>query len=830
MSLTAQAQVVINEFSAANLNQFTDNYNKYEDWIELYNTSSTTVNLAGWFLSDNETNPTKWPFPANATLGPNGYLRVWCDGRNEFSGGQHHTNFKLKQTFATEEVVLSGPNGVVDNIPLGLTQVGHSFCRSVNGAGTWMITTNPTPGASNTSSPMYTGYAEKPQVNIEGGFYPSGVVIALANAPANATVRFTTNGNLPTTASPVFNGTGINSTSVLKLRAFSNDPLVLPSLVEFNTYLINESFTLPVFSVAADQLIQLANGNGSLEPVGSLEYFNAQGQRTAMGYGELNRHGQDSWVNFQRSLDWITRDEMGYADAIHENLYHQTDRDEFQRVMFRASGDDNYPADNVPPSPNNVHDGGCHVRDEYAQTLAQKGGMKLDIRSVERVILFLNGQYWGVYAIRERPDDHDYIEHNYGHDKYQIQYLETWGWTWAEYGGDQAFTDWATTRDLALNQNMGNQANYDQLKDQLNVTSLIDYMTINLMVVASDWLNYNTGWWRGLNPEGDHKKWGYNLWDLDATFDYYINYSGVPNTTPYALPCDIAEIGSFIDNWFEGQDVGKHEQIFLKLLSESTEFQQLYYSRYADHVNTTFSCDRMIAIFDSMVNIITPEMPRHINRWGGSMSEWNGNVQEMRAFIQARCGIAAQNLVTCYPVTGPHNLTLKVEPAGAGSIKLNTLTHAQFPWTGQYYGSMDNLIEAIPANPLYVFQYWQRSSGGAISPSATAINGSLQLSTADTLTAVFLNTTGIENPLSDALFRVYPNPAHGAVFTEVVLPNGLTGTLSLFTPHGQKVFSQGMRTSTARFEIPLEGLATGLYLVVLDTDKGKLQQRLSVVR
>ena len=70
------------------------------------------------------------------------------------------------------------------------------------------------------------------------------------------------------------------------------------------------------------------------------------------------------------------------------------------------------------------------------------------------------------------------------------------------------------------------------------------------MTVATDWLNYNTGWWRGLNPQGSHKKWGYILWDLDATFDYYINYTGIPNRNSNASLCDIFSISNTIDSFF----------------------------------------------------------------------------------------------------------------------------------------------------------------------------------------------------------------------------------------------------------------------------------------
>ena len=63
------------------------------------------------------------------------------------------------------------------------------------------------------------------------------------------------------------------------------------------------------------------------------------------------------------------------------------------------------------------------------------------------------------------------------------------------------------------------------------------------MLFAMDWLNWNTGWWRGRNPDGDKKKWRYILWDMDATFDHYVNYTGVPDTSSDADPCDPEELG-----------------------------------------------------------------------------------------------------------------------------------------------------------------------------------------------------------------------------------------------------------------------------------------------
>jgi len=72
---------------------------------------------------------------------------------------------------------------------------------------------------------------------------------------------------------------------------------------------------------------------------------------------------------------------------------------------------------------------------------------------------------------------------------------------------------------------------------EIDVTSLVDYILINSFVVCTDWINWNTSWWRGLDPSGSHLKWGYVLWDEDATFNHYINYTGVPNENPDADPC-----------------------------------------------------------------------------------------------------------------------------------------------------------------------------------------------------------------------------------------------------------------------------------------------------
>ncbi|NQV51380.1 MAG: CotH kinase family protein [Candidatus Marinimicrobia bacterium] len=121
LPLLAQ-DIVINEFLASNVRDFPEMYDfgDYNDWIELYNSSTSIVNMATYFLSDDEQDPLKWKFPANTTLEANGFLLIWADGFNDGPGSpyvretwpwdsyntQHyHTNFKLSQ--GGEQLVLS---------------------------------------------------------------------------------------------------------------------------------------------------------------------------------------------------------------------------------------------------------------------------------------------------------------------------------------------------------------------------------------------------------------------------------------------------------------------------------------------------------------------------------------------------------------------------------------------------------------------------------------------------------------------------------------------------------------------------------------------------
>ena len=71
-SAALSAQIVINEVSAANLDQFADGFGEYEDWVELHNPTGAAVDISGWYLSDNPNVPLKWSFGPGTLVPANG--------------------------------------------------------------------------------------------------------------------------------------------------------------------------------------------------------------------------------------------------------------------------------------------------------------------------------------------------------------------------------------------------------------------------------------------------------------------------------------------------------------------------------------------------------------------------------------------------------------------------------------------------------------------------------------------------------------------------------------------------------------------------------------
>ncbi|MBI5916555.1 MAG: CotH kinase family protein [Bacteroidetes bacterium] len=172
------SEVVVNEIMASNQTSVTDQDGEYEDWIELYNNSSTTIDLSGWYLSDNYTNLAKWEFPQGTFIDGNGYLIVWADEDGSQSG--LHANFKLSAS--GEVLYLLNPNlQIAEEINFGDQETDQGYARVPNGTGDFVIQAH-TFNANNEGASASGEVAEKTALEIFPNPASGNVTVQVATA------------------------------------------------------------------------------------------------------------------------------------------------------------------------------------------------------------------------------------------------------------------------------------------------------------------------------------------------------------------------------------------------------------------------------------------------------------------------------------------------------------------------------------------------------------------------------------------------------------------------------------------------------------------------
>jgi hypothetical protein len=240
--------VVISEFMAINNTTLTDEDGAYSDWIELYNTSTNTVDLGGWYLADNATNLTHWMFPST-NLGPSQFLVVFASNKNRrVAGAPLHTNFKLSGS--GEYLALVLPDGVTKAsefapaFPQQYADISYGYAMTAAGVMTGPATylDPPTPAARNNSSGM-AGLPAPVTFRPPAGVYTSNILtVTLACSSSSAVIHYTLDGSTPGTNSPLYSK-AIPLTTNAAFRAAAALAGVLGPATAANYLLLDSSVT-----------------------------------------------------------------------------------------------------------------------------------------------------------------------------------------------------------------------------------------------------------------------------------------------------------------------------------------------------------------------------------------------------------------------------------------------------------------------------------------------------------------------------------------------------------------------------------------------------------
>ena len=573
---------------------------KCTDWVELFNSSSETVDLSGYGLSDTIGRARKWQFPEGTFISPGEHKIILCDGKSELSTtAQLHTSYKILRA-GGETVCLSDPTGrVLDKMVLPLIPTDVSYGRTVGLAGFFYYDA-PTPMQANGYG--FVGYAEAPQLTVEPGLHYDTVYTGFT-VPENTTVHYTVDGSEPTQNSAIYNGETIelNFTTVLRARAFAHDGKE-PSTITTGTYFINAYHSLPIVSLTVDPDDLWNEEYGILAPgpnvdktkfpfkntvyrkvkddpnmpdkVGHVEYYLLDGtQVLSQGVG-VSLQGQYSLDMPQKTFKLRAKSLYGakYFDA---KLFEDREFVQYKSIVLRNSGND------------------CvwtRLLDGFQSRLLDGYGSTVIHQAWNPIVVYLNGTYWGHYNMRERVDRFFIAQHE-GlplDEADQMDIVEANGST--KYGSNKEYK--AMIKKIKAGNPAKNPEDLQYILDNVDVENYFEYMALEMFVGNSD--PGNIRYYKLKKPGA---KWKWIFYDVD----YGLFNSGFNSPKSYTKAKGMGD--QLIDN-----------TIFLKLLSVP-EYKDMFLRKLGD-IYQTFTTEYLLSVLEPMVAQIKPEMQLHWARWG----------------------------------------------------------------------------------------------------------------------------------------------------------------------------------------------------------------------
>jgi len=613
-------------------------FGEFSDWIELYNSTKNTRNIGGYYLTNDLKNPTKWQIPTNTIIEPNQFLLFWADGKNMVIGDSlvsyshplvlksrgviniknNHLNFKLNKSGSF--VAFYDPLGkLIDSCVFPPQIANISYGRSKKGD--WSFLANATPKAKNAVETItQLKPLDTPEFSMPAGFYKDSVIVSLSTKNRDEKIHFTTNGAIPTKDSPEYiDQIVLKKSTSLSVRAFKAGSV--PSEVSTQTFLINEKFTLPVISIStsphnlwddidgiytkgtngiSDLIGRIANYNQDWERPASMEYFDSKGNPVISENCGIKISGVLHQACPQKSLTLYFREKYGQGQVNYQ-FFPDKNAKRFKMLSLRNSGADWYRT---------------LFNDALANSLIA-GQMDIDYQGYRPVVVFLNGEYYGIENLREKLNEH-YIAANHDVKAGDVNMLKTFNKPIVVKGDSIAYTkliNFVENNDLSID------SLYTIVSSQIDVKNYIDYNITEIFCANHDWPANNGLFWKLNNHSG---KWRWIIVDMDYGFGLKGTY--YYNTIDYIMVDDGME-------WNKPWST----LLFRKLI-DNQQFKDYFLNRFSYHLNNTFTTERVIKVIDSLKTKLAPEMPAHIAKWKShkSIDEWDEKIAIQREFAEKR--------------------------------------------------------------------------------------------------------------------------------------------------------------------------------------------------
>jgi len=568
--------VLINEVLASNSTVVPDPQGEFDDWIELHNTGAEAVDMGGMYLTDDPALPAKWQIPADrpvlTTIAPNGYLLIWADGDTQDEPGLH-ANFRLNANGDYLALFEADGETLIDSVEFDEQTTDITYGRDPESNNQWRFLGIPTPAGPNAGA--YPGVVADTKFSHDRGFYDEPFTVTITTKTEDALIFYTTDGSSPfdvgrgRPAGLAYTGP-IPITTTTCLRAFAYKVGWKPTDVDAQTYLFLDDVIHQPASPAGwptgwghtgrgdyemdPDVVNDPRYNGTIKddmkavPTLSLvtERGNWFGDQGIYQRGELQERpvsaelifaderkgfqincavmivGGSStgrWKMDKLSMRLKFQGQYG-ATRLAYPVFGDQATDEFDTLVLDARMNNSWAYGGgvgVSRPGMNQRDLAQYTRDQFAADIHNAmGGRSPRGRHVH---LYLNGLYWGLYWLHERPDEHFAAAYFGGTDE-DYDVLKHNSGT-AINGSTSRYRDMLNAAD-----------SYEEIQPHLDVPDFIDYMLMNYYIGNTDWAHQN--WYASRSRTDPDGRWHYHSWDAEHSMEglyddaTYRNNSGGP--------------------------------------------------------------------------------------------------------------------------------------------------------------------------------------------------------------------------------------------------------------------------------------------------------------
>lgn len=533
-----------------------------------------------------------------------------------------------------------------------------------------------------------------PRLSLPGGCYEHDVQVALSLPSAASTILFTLDGSIPTHASgtvyvhPIRLSARLPAVTVIRARAVLPGGELGP--VVSASYFVGLSANLPMLSLIVDRddlwgaekgiYANYKERGRAWERAVEVTYVDQDRSSGFHAPAGIRLHGEWTRAYDKKSFRLYFRQEYGLAQLEYP-LFDQGELQSFERLVLHNGGNDS-------PQPTTNW---TLLRNQLVTDLALQLGVIVP-RS-RPTLVFLNGEPWGIYHIRERIDDQFLVDH-YGIESADL--LDSPAHTEVRFIAEGDRVHWDHLLAFCETHDLADPENYAYVQTQVDVANLIDYTILQIYSGNADWPEHNVNQFRARRPGS---RWRWIIWDNDYSFGLYL-----PQDTPFEgalINLNMLDKALSPDNL----DTAGYDTLLLRSLIENQDFRKRFASRAAHLLNTTFAPEAVVTRIDALAAGLAPDINYEIGRWAGGIS-WEASVQEMREYVWARTDVIRQHFVEAFGPQGTASFSFFPPSEPDGSIAVDGDPLPELPWQGVYFRGTDVQITAVP-EPGYRFIGWE---------------------------------------------------------------------------------------------------------------------------